>query len=113
MLKIRGTQMAALSQQALAALQRELTALVRERFPLTCTALGGQATEKLVAICIETCRAHVAPNRVGIAMAVESLFGTEGVEMMSPDDAARAVRAELDARRLYSLMETLAGAEAS
>ena len=103
--------MAALRDQALAAFKAQLVASVQEHFPDACGKLGRDATESLIEVCIATGREHGAPGRLAITAAAESLFATQGVESMSALDAAHAVRGELEGRRLYSLMETLAGVE--
>ena len=103
--------MAALSSQALAAFRAQLVASMQERFPDACGKLGRDATEALVEACIATCREFGVPARMAITSAAESLFATEGVDSMSPMDAAHIVRGELEGRRLYSLMETLTGVE--
>ena len=111
MLTIRRSQWTALADYALAMFKAQLFEAVCERAPVTVEALGRQRVEWLIVTCVETCREHGESGREAIASAVESLLSTEGVKSMTSAEVSRTVHGELDARRLYSMLETLAGGE--
>ena len=113
MLTIRRPQLHELSAQRVDLFRREMLARVQVQHADTCAALGAQEASALVKACIDECRRLGAPGRESIVDALDSVFQNADLPTMGRVAAIRSVAAELDARRLCSMLETAAGLPAA
>ena len=84
---------------------------MQERCGAICETLGARRVEALIDSCIAECRTAGEGSRSEITRTALSLFQASELAALDDNAVLLRIRAELQARKLMSMLETLSGLE--